>query len=200
MLSRFLSLLCAFCILLTLFCIPVFAASYNYSITFMDGEGYVAFVDSVPGPGTVSYTITCSSLDVPGFSLTSSGVGVLTSVEFEPGFYAYILGFIFDGSNQPLELIFLLADGLSCVGINTEDVSNLDHSLVFDVSISTFESPAFEESTGNGLLTGLSWIGSVVNALINGVLSPLLGLISVAVAITFILVVCKIIRYLSWGS
>lgn len=58
------------------------------------------------------------------------------------------------------------------------------------------------EAVTSGITTVISWIGSVLDALLTteGELSPLLPLLAVGVAISAILLAIKVIRGIIWGA
>lgn len=58
------------------------------------------------------------------------------------------------------------------------------------------------EAVTSGITTVISWIGAVLDALLNteGALAPLLPLLAVGVAISAILLAIKVIRGIIWGA
>lgn len=58
------------------------------------------------------------------------------------------------------------------------------------------------EAVTSGITTVISWIGAVLDALLNaeGALAPLLPLLAVGVAISAILLAIKVIRSIIWGA
>lgn len=199
MLRRSLFLFCLVPLFLSFLAFSCFAASYNFNIPYVDGEGYLSVVDSVPTSGSFNYIITASSLDIPGLVFTSSGSGVLVPLNIDHGVTYYTFSFTLDGTNTPLQLLFVSQDGLSIVGIASVE-GNLDPGLVFDVSLSSIEFPAFEESTSNGLSSSISWVKSVTDSLISGDLVNLLAIGALSISISLLLLTAKLIRKFAWGS
>lgn len=57
-------------------------------------------------------------------------------------------------------------------------------------------------AVGEGITSVISWVGSVVTALVgeNGALAPLLPLFAIGVAVSGVLLGIKVIRGLIWGA
>lgn len=198
MLRRFFIFFFLLSFLICFLAFSVSAASYNFIIPYVDGEGYLSVVESVPTSGSFNYIITVSYLDTPGLVFTSSGSGVLVPI-YVDGTTFYTFTFILDGTNVPLQLVFASQDGLSIVGIASVE-GNLDSGLVFDISLSSIEFPAFEESTSNGLSSSISWVKSVTDSLISGDLVNLLAIGALSISISLLLLTAKLIRKFVWGS
>lgn len=58
------------------------------------------------------------------------------------------------------------------------------------------------ESVTSGITTVISWVGSVINALIgdNGALAALLPLFAIGIAISAVLLGVKLIKSVVWGA
>lgn len=55
------------------------------------------------------------------------------------------------------------------------------------------------DSVDDGLVAAISWVGDVAYALMYGPLSGLLGMVAIAISISALVLVIKVIRKLGWG-